>query len=159
MFSYDLASKQTELSGFSRFSYDRGAEYVSLRFCNPAYSEMSPVKEYGPPPNDLEGSSMTQFDRAEWLLGMMLDRFERAIAKHGVTDGLTVAHAKEAANLARAAATMASERRQLDKQARRDAAELQLPQVMAYLRTLPPDKRRHVIRELQDLDSGGSVLR
>lgn len=121
-----------------------------------------PPKDWKPDPSAPLPASTTHPEvvkgdtvaRAELMINSMLQRFEQALENNGMTSAL----AKEAPNIARAAATLAGERRQLLKMQLKAAEALGLPQVLAFLRQLPPEKRAHVMRELEAMERGGSVL-
>ena len=94
------------------------------------------------------------FARTEQLLDDMVASFETTIRSGRANPTLT----REAAGLARAVATIDGARRAREKQDREATRSLQLPQVMAFLRQLEPERRAHILRELQAMDSSGSVL-
>jgi hypothetical protein len=92
---------------------------------------------------------------AERTLRVILKRVNESLESGSELDD---AIAKQIPNVSRAVATIAGERRQVAKQRAKDAAALSVPRVMEYLRQLAPEKRRHVMRELEEMDQGRSVL-
>lgn len=98
-----------------------------------------------------EVDALTQ---AESMLRAMLSLVEQSLAAGDLDPDV----AKQAPNIARAVAAVAGERRQLAKQALKEASRIGVPQVLAFLRQLPSEKRANVMRELEAMDQGRSVL-
>lgn len=73
-------------------------------------------------------------------------------------DDVNPAILRESTGIARAIVQLSGEQRARRKAFVRDARALSLSAVMEYLRALGEIERHNVVRELSELDEGGSVL-
>lgn len=85
-------------------------------------------------------------------------RLDALIAKIAASDEYDRDDASHLAWVTRAAAAILTEIRKHDEADRQAGSKLDPAIVLAHLRSLPPEKRAHVCRELQAMDSSESVL-
>lgn len=106
------------------------------------------------PAEDLITAAMAPLARSVKALNDYTDRLATKLAQSDFDRDLGSHYAW----VTRLIAQILGEIRKLAEAKRREADKMTLEQVMAWLRQQTADRRAHVLREMQQIDSGASVL-